>query len=37
MEKNEEQLLIEEISKKILIHNPHEKNKEGKIYQKNFD
>ena len=37
MEKNEEELLIEEISKKILIHNPHEKNKEGKIYQKNFD
>ena len=30
MEKNEEELLIEEISKKILIHNPLEKNKEGK-------
>ena len=34
MEKNEEELLIEEISKKILIHNPHEKNKEGKILEK---
>ena len=34
MEKNEEELLIEEISKKILIHNPLEKNKEGKILEK---